>query len=57
MTRSTPPYCFLTPHYFLIVLKHETPQTEVVHAPPACIFRALEARGTNILRSSRLFVA
>ena len=31
--------------------------TEVVHTPQACIFRALEARGTYISRSSRHFVA
>ena len=48
--------CF-PPHYFLIVLKHGTPHSKVVNAPQACIFRALEVRGTHIFRSSRLFVA
>ena len=42
--------------YILIIFKHGTPHTEVVHALQASIFGTLEARGTHVFGSSRHFV-
>ena len=42
--------------YILIIFKHGTTHTEVVHARQASIFGILEARGTHVFGSSRHFV-
>ena len=42
--------------YILIIFKHRTPHTEVVHAPQASIFSTVKARGTHLFGSSCHFV-